>query len=250
MSTAPTRTEVLHLLRARLDAVRPRSRDLRAMLRTPRGDVVAGVTVGVVALPLALAFGIASGLGATAGLVTAVVAGHGGGALRRKPRAGVRPDRCDDGGAGADRGRARAERRGRRGADGRGVARRDGPGGGRALRAFHPAAGHRGLHARHRGTDRAPTGACRPRHHWRARARRRLRGRRRARLVRRPGPRRPGAERRRGRDDPAGVPAAPRRSGRPAGRRGGHGGDAAGRPARWRPSVRCRRTCSPPACPR
>ena len=37
--------------------------------------MVAGVTVGVVALPLALAFGIASGLGATAGLVTAVVAG-------------------------------------------------------------------------------------------------------------------------------------------------------------------------------
>ncbi|HWO50469.1 MAG TPA: SulP family inorganic anion transporter [Ornithinibacter sp.] len=75
MSTTPTRTEALHLLRARLDAVRPRRRDLRAMLRTPRGDVVAGVTVGVVALPLALAFGIASGLGATAGLVTAVVAG-------------------------------------------------------------------------------------------------------------------------------------------------------------------------------
>ena len=46
-----------------------------AMLRTPRRDLVAGVTVGVVALPLALAFGIASGLGATAGLVTAVVAG-------------------------------------------------------------------------------------------------------------------------------------------------------------------------------
>ena len=75
MSTTPTRTEALHLLRTRLDAVRPRRRDLRAMLRTPRGDVVAGVTVGVVALPLALAFGIASGLGATAGLVTAVVAG-------------------------------------------------------------------------------------------------------------------------------------------------------------------------------
>ena len=75
MSTTPPRTEALHLLRTRLDAVRPRRRDLRAMLRTPRGDVVAGVTVGVVALPLALAFGIASGLGATAGLVTAVVAG-------------------------------------------------------------------------------------------------------------------------------------------------------------------------------
>ncbi len=62
-------------LRTRLDAVRPRTRDLRDMLRTPRRDLVAGVTVGVVALPLALAFGIASGLGATAGLVTAVVAG-------------------------------------------------------------------------------------------------------------------------------------------------------------------------------
>ena len=72
--TSPTRAALRHL-RTRLDAVRPRSRDLRAMLHTPRRDVLAGVTVGVVALPLALAFGIASGLGATAGLVTAVVAG-------------------------------------------------------------------------------------------------------------------------------------------------------------------------------
>ncbi|MGW4099251.1 SulP family inorganic anion transporter [Mycobacterium sp. NPDC004974] len=40
-----------------------------------RRDVLAGVTVGVVALPLALAFGISSGVGAAAGLVTAVVAG-------------------------------------------------------------------------------------------------------------------------------------------------------------------------------
>ena len=65
----------LRYLSTRLDAVRPRSRDLRAMVATPRRDLLAGVTVGVVALPLALAFGIASGLGATAGLVTAVVAG-------------------------------------------------------------------------------------------------------------------------------------------------------------------------------
>jgi SulP family sulfate permease len=36
---------------------------------------VAGLTVGVVALPLALAFGITSGLGATAGIMTAIVAG-------------------------------------------------------------------------------------------------------------------------------------------------------------------------------
>ncbi|ACU38083.1 SulP family inorganic anion transporter [Actinosynnema pretiosum subsp. pretiosum] len=40
-----------------------------------RRDLLAGVTVAVVALPLALGFGVASGLGATAGLVTAVVAG-------------------------------------------------------------------------------------------------------------------------------------------------------------------------------
>jgi SulP family sulfate permease len=44
----------------------------------PRGwlaDLVAGVTVAVVALPLALAFGVASGVGAAAGLITAIVAG-------------------------------------------------------------------------------------------------------------------------------------------------------------------------------
>ncbi len=38
-------------------------------------DMIAGVTVAVVALPLALAFGVASGVGATAGLVTAIIAG-------------------------------------------------------------------------------------------------------------------------------------------------------------------------------
>jgi SulP family sulfate permease len=43
--------------------------------RSWRRDALAGVTVGVVALPLALAFGISSGVGAAAGLVTAVVAG-------------------------------------------------------------------------------------------------------------------------------------------------------------------------------
>ncbi|MER5267163.1 SulP family inorganic anion transporter [Actinosynnema sp. NPDC002837] len=40
-----------------------------------RRDLVAGVTVAIVALPLALGFGVASGLGAASGLVTAVVAG-------------------------------------------------------------------------------------------------------------------------------------------------------------------------------
>lgn len=43
--------------------------------RTVRVDLIAGVTVAVVALPLALGFGVTSGAGATAGLITAIVAG-------------------------------------------------------------------------------------------------------------------------------------------------------------------------------
>ena len=53
----------------------PRRADYAGLDRSWRTDVLAGVTVGVVALPLALAFGITSGLGATAGLMTAIVAG-------------------------------------------------------------------------------------------------------------------------------------------------------------------------------
>ncbi|WP_103536928.1 SulP family inorganic anion transporter, partial [Streptomyces sp. B188M101] len=45
------------------------------MARAPRRDLLAGLTVAIVALPLALGFGVASGLGAEAGLATAVVAG-------------------------------------------------------------------------------------------------------------------------------------------------------------------------------
>lgn len=60
---------------SRVRALVPTRHDLRAMGRAPRRDVVAGLTVGVVALPLALGFGISSGLGAEAGLVTAIVAG-------------------------------------------------------------------------------------------------------------------------------------------------------------------------------
>jgi len=40
-----------------------------------RRDLLAGITVGAVALPLALAFGVASGADAAAGLVTAILAG-------------------------------------------------------------------------------------------------------------------------------------------------------------------------------
>lgn len=53
----------------------PSWKDYRALKRTWRGDIVAGVTVGIVALPLALAFGVSSGAGAESGLVTAVIAG-------------------------------------------------------------------------------------------------------------------------------------------------------------------------------
>jgi len=66
------------LLRAGLGnivALLPRTSDYAGLRRSWRGDLVAGLTVGVVALPLALAFGISTGLGAQVGLVTAVVAG-------------------------------------------------------------------------------------------------------------------------------------------------------------------------------
>ncbi len=56
-------------------ALLPRRDDLAAMGRHPGPDIVAGLTVAVVALPLALAFGIATGLGAGAGLTSAIVAG-------------------------------------------------------------------------------------------------------------------------------------------------------------------------------
>lgn len=56
-------------------ALLPHRSDYASLRRTWRGDLVAGLTVGIVALPLALAFGVSSGVGAEAGLVTAIVAG-------------------------------------------------------------------------------------------------------------------------------------------------------------------------------
>lgn len=53
----------------------PSASDYRGARRTWRGDLLAGVTVGIVALPLALAFGVSSGAGAESGLVTAIIAG-------------------------------------------------------------------------------------------------------------------------------------------------------------------------------
>jgi SulP family sulfate permease len=59
----------------RVTGLLPRRSDYTGLSSSWRRDALAGVTVGVVALPLALAFGISSGVGAAAGLVTAVVAG-------------------------------------------------------------------------------------------------------------------------------------------------------------------------------
>lgn len=53
----------------------PQASDYRDLPRTWRGDLLAGATVGIVALPLALAFGVSSGAGAESGLVTAIIAG-------------------------------------------------------------------------------------------------------------------------------------------------------------------------------
>ena len=47
----------------------------RLLARATGQDLIAGLTVAAVALPLALAFGVASGSTAAAGLVTAIIAG-------------------------------------------------------------------------------------------------------------------------------------------------------------------------------
>ncbi|MFI6409364.1 SulP family inorganic anion transporter [Streptomyces sp. NPDC050548] len=62
-------------IRGRIAALLPGRTDLAEARRDPRRDLLAGLTVAVVALPLALGFGVSSGLGAEAGLATAVVAG-------------------------------------------------------------------------------------------------------------------------------------------------------------------------------
>ncbi|WP_237106377.1 SulP family inorganic anion transporter [Nonomuraea sp. MG754425] len=80
-------TGVLAAGRRRIRAVLPERAGLAAMLHNPRNNLLAGLTVAIVALPLALGFGISSGLGAASGLATAVVAGSvaallGGSALQ------------------------------------------------------------------------------------------------------------------------------------------------------------------------
>ncbi|MFE2964436.1 SulP family inorganic anion transporter [Streptomyces sp. NPDC059340] len=68
-------TSALTRIRVRIAGLLPGRSDWAEMCRDPRRDLLAGLTVAVVALPLALGFGVSSGLGAEAGLATAVVAG-------------------------------------------------------------------------------------------------------------------------------------------------------------------------------
>ena len=68
-------SQVRGALRTARELLLPHRHDYAALPRSWRGDLVAGLTVGIVALPLALGFGVASGVGATAGLITAIVAG-------------------------------------------------------------------------------------------------------------------------------------------------------------------------------
>ncbi len=53
----------------------PSRADYKSARTSWRRDLLAGITVGIVALPLALAFGITTGAGAAAGLATAILAG-------------------------------------------------------------------------------------------------------------------------------------------------------------------------------
>jgi SulP family sulfate permease len=62
-------------VRSYLARMLPGPRDYADLSRSWRRDLLAGLTVGIVALPLALGFGISSGAGAEAGLITAIVAG-------------------------------------------------------------------------------------------------------------------------------------------------------------------------------
>ena len=74
-SAAPSAAQRLRGALMRSRDLWPTREDYRLLPRTWRKDLVAGATVGIVALPLALGFGVSSGLTAEQGLITAIVAG-------------------------------------------------------------------------------------------------------------------------------------------------------------------------------
>ena len=58
-----------------IQSLLPSLKDYSKLRTSWKSDLMAGLTVGIVALPLALGFGVSSGVGPAAGLVTAVIAG-------------------------------------------------------------------------------------------------------------------------------------------------------------------------------
>ena len=74
-ATAPSLSQRVRGAMVRSRSLWPAREDYRLLPRTWRSDLVAGVTVGIVALPLALGFGVSSGLTVEQGLITAIVAG-------------------------------------------------------------------------------------------------------------------------------------------------------------------------------
>ena len=138
-------------------AGRPRTPGRRCATTTARkalADVTAGVTVGLVALPLALAFAISSGLTPQAGIYTADRRRRPDLAARRLAPADRRSDRR------LRRHRRRHRRRARRRgavhlhADGRRDARRAGRHRHGIGGPIHSAAGRGRVHQRHRGPHR------------------------------------------------------------------------------------------------
>nr|WP_172687727.1 SulP family inorganic anion transporter [Prescottella equi]ARX60582.1 C4-dicarboxylic acid transporter DauA [Prescottella equi]ARX60687.1 C4-dicarboxylic acid transporter DauA [Prescottella equi] len=73
-ATTPTRGRRGGTIRSVTELL-PRWSDWKPALRAPGADLLAGLIVALVALPLALGFGVSTGLGAAAGLTTAVIAG-------------------------------------------------------------------------------------------------------------------------------------------------------------------------------
>ncbi|MGO2859880.1 MAG: SulP family inorganic anion transporter [Brevibacterium sp.] len=75
MSTAGTTSARVGAVLRHARSLLPSPADYRETKRSWTKDLIAGVTVGIVALPLALGFGVSSGLTAEQGLITAIVAG-------------------------------------------------------------------------------------------------------------------------------------------------------------------------------
>ncbi|MDN5549330.1 MAG: SulP family inorganic anion transporter [Brevibacterium sp.] len=75
MSSPSTASAALFSSLRRVRSLLPGVSDYSETRRSWPRDLLAGVTVGIVALPLALGFGVSSGLTAEQGLITAIVAG-------------------------------------------------------------------------------------------------------------------------------------------------------------------------------